>query len=542
LWAFFIFRGLFYCVAMPMWEGFDEPYQFAAVQYVALHGEMPTPATPLSRQVAASLYLSPAPWMLRLHQLPKPVLTYEAYWALPAEQRSQLRSELLSLPQSWASAASDPAIANYEGQQAPLYYFIAAPVLRAVAHLTLPGQVLALRLSGLFLASAAVPLGYLFARRAFNDGGMAILATALVVAMPELFVNLCRVSNETLALLLGTSLLLLSAEFLQSARPWVYAPTLGLTFALALLTKAYFLALLPALIVLFWLRFPPARDGMRLLTSLGIAFAIVALLAGPWYLHVHRMTGSWSGQMDDAATSHVSHWALLGQVIHVNWRSGFASILLSHIWFGGWSFLRFPAWTYIVVLLPAFGAGIGVCVYLVKWFRSERAPDSVIAVAGFYLCFWAGLCYHVLVTYIHLGVSASTGWYLYCLVFAEAVLVVQGLGQLLGRRRLLWLVPCGVSLFALIDLYGLHALMLPYYAGLIAHAGERVPPLAMKAFRAAEIFPRLSLSGTLWIHSEVLEFAWALYWLATLSSAFVAWWLLISSKGGRSRPVAAARH
>ncbi len=427
LWLLFLIRGLFYCCAFPLWEGFDEPYQFAAVQNVALTGHATTPATPVSRQVAASLYLSPAPWMLRLHQLPKPVLTQEQYWALPPQEREQLRRELLSLPQSWAGEASDPAIMNYEGQQAPLFYFVSAPIFRAVSELSLPGQVLALRIFWLLLASAAVPLGYLMLRRSLGTERRALLATALVVAMPELFINLCRVSNETLALLLCTVLLLLSIVFVQAQRPLYYVPAIGATLGLALLTKAYFLAFVPAIVLLLWLKFRPSRQGVRLLAALGIAFVMIAAIAGPWYWHIHQASGSWSGQTDDVAIGHLSRWALLAQVVHVNWRSGFASILLSHVWFGGWSFLRFPAWIYLCVILPAAVAALGLCMYVVRWFRSGRKPDAVIAIASFYVCFWIGLCYHVLVTYVHTGVSASTGWYLYCLVFGEAALLVAGL-------------------------------------------------------------------------------------------------------------------
>ncbi len=526
LMLLFLLRGLFYCLAMPLWEGFDEPYQFAAVQHAAATGHMPAPTTPLSREVAASLYLSPAPWMLRLHQLPKPVITQEQYWALQPEEREKMRNELLSLPQSWVAEASNPAIENYEGQQAPLYYFLAAPILRAVAHLTLPGQVFALRFFGLLLAGAALPLGYMLAHRVLGDSKLALLATALVVALPELFIDMCRVSNEPLALLLCTVLLLLAVGFVQSDQPLFYVPAIALTLGLALLTKAYFLAFLPALVFLFWLRLRPSGDGARLVSCLAIAVAILAAVAGPWSWHVHRVSGSWSGQADDAASHQLSRVALLAQVVHVNWRSGFASILLSHVWFGGWSFLRFPAWIYLCVLLPAAVAVLGMCIYVWKWLRSGSRPDPVIAVAGFYVCFWVGLCYHVLVTYVHLGVSASTGWYLYCLVFAEAVLLARGIAQLFGLKALPGLLAAGITLLAVIDLYGVHAYMLPYYTGLTAHVGERVPPLSLSAFSISNIFSRLATLGPAWLSPALLKLAWGGYLLATIGLVLLSWSLV----------------
>ncbi len=522
----FLLRGLFYCLALPLWEGFDEPYQFAAVQYVAATGHMPGPTTPVSQQVAASLYLTPAPWMLRLHQLPKPVMTQEDYWKLSSEEREKLRSELLVLPQPWAAEASNPIIENYEGQQAPLYYFAAAPVLRAFSNLTLPGQVFALRLFGLLLACAALLLGYMLARDLLGDSRLALLATALVVAMPELFIDVCRVSNETLAILLCTALLLLIVRFVQSMQPAFYLPAIALILGLALLTKAYFLAFVPAFIFILWLRWRAPRGGTSMFAYLQVAIAILAAVAGPWYWHMHRVSGSWSGQTDDAAVHQLSRVALLAQVIHVNWRSGFASILLSHVWFGGWSFLRFPAWLYACVLLPVAVAVVGMCIYFWKWLRSGMKPDAVIAVSAFYVCFWVGLCYHVLVTYVHLGVSASTGWYLYCLVLAEAVLLALGLAQFFGSKALRRLLAAGITLLALIDLYGVHAYMLPYYTGLTAHVGERVPALKLSAFSVSEIFSRLATLGPASASPEILKVIWGAYLLATLGLVLLGWSLV----------------
>lgn len=518
-------RGFFYCLALPLWEGFDEPYQFAAVQYVAFNGHMPTAATPISQQVAASLYLTPAPWMLRLHQLPKPVLTYEDYWKLPAQERVKLLTQLLALPQSWTAEPSNPVIENYEGQQAPLYYYVAAPVLRACSSLSLPRQVLALRLFGLVLAGVALLLGFMLARCVLRDDTLGLLATALVAAMPELLIDVCRVSNEPLAILLCTALLLLAVKFVQSNQPGLYVPAIALTVGLALLTKAYFLAFVPGFLLVLLLRLRTGCGGPKLVAQLAAAMAILAAVAGPWYWHVHRVSGSWSGQADDAAVHQLSRMALLAQVIHVNWRSGFASILLSHVWFGGWSFLRFPAWIYACALLPVAAAVVGMCIYAWKWFESGMRPDAIIAVVALYLCFWAALCYHVLVTYVHLGVSASTGWYLYCLVFAEAVLLAQGMAQLFGFRAVPWLLAAGVTLLALIDVFGLNAYMLPYYSGLTSHVGDRVPAVKLSAFSPLEIFSRLATVGPAGGSPEILKLAWAAYLLATLLLLWVAWHL-----------------
>jgi len=267
-----------------------------------------------------------------------------------------------------------------------------------------------------------------------------------------------------------------------------------------------------------------------MLASLSAAAAILVTVAGPWYWHVAKVTGSLSGQADDAAVGKLSRLTLLSQIVHVNWRSGFASILLSHVWFGGWSFLRFPAWIYLCALLPVAVAVVGMCIYLWKWLRSGMEPDAMVAVAAFYVCFWIGLCYHVLVTYVHVGVSASTGWYLYCLVFAEAVLLAQGLAQLFGTKTLRCLLAAGVTALALVDVYGVHAYMLPYYAGLTAHIGDRVPALKAGAFSVSEIFSRLAILGPGWVNPELLKLVWGGYLLATVAVVLLGW-LLVRARG-----------
>ena len=41
LWAAFIIRGLWYSAAMPIWEGYDEPYHFAYLQQLAAGRDCP---------------------------------------------------------------------------------------------------------------------------------------------------------------------------------------------------------------------------------------------------------------------------------------------------------------------------------------------------------------------------------------------------------------------------------------------------------------------------------------------------------------------
>jgi hypothetical protein len=312
-------------------------------------------------------------------------------------------------------------------------------------------------------------------------------------------------------------------DFVQSSRPSLYLPAAAAALGLGLLTTAYFVTFLPALVFVVLLKFRGSRKKGRLVVSITFSSVALMVIAGAWHWRMRTGTGAWFRLAHDVATEILSRTALLGQAFHVNWKSGLASIWISHVWFGGWSFLRLPNWIYVAVLLLVIPAVLGIAIYTVRWFRSGCPADALIATACFYLCFCLGLCYQVLVTYVHLGVAASNGWYLYCLVFAEAALLVKGSAQVLGQPVLGWFLSAGITVVAIIDLFGMHLVMLPYYSGLIAHTGEQVLPYSLRAFSAPQVFDRLALLTPNWLDARTLQGVWIAYLLATVLAITLAW-------------------
>lgn len=61
------------------------------------------------------------------------------------------------------------------------------------------------------------------------------------------------------------------------------------------------------------------------------------------------------------------------------------------------------------------------------------------------------------------------GWYMYAVVGAETVLTVAGLQRMLPPRLAVWAAAAGAGLFALLDLYTVHGVAIPYYTGMIRH-------------------------------------------------------------------------
>jgi hypothetical protein len=110
-----------------------------------------------------------------------------------------------------------------------------------------------------------------------------------------------------------------------------------------------------------------------------VTFAI----AGTWYVRVHRATGSWTGVADDVAARHMSLLQKFAQLPHVNWKSGALSILISHLWFGAWSFLRVPDVIYVLAFVLLGGAIVGFFVRLGAQAHSRQRNPCDPRVGGF---------------------------------------------------------------------------------------------------------------------------------------------------------------
>jgi hypothetical protein len=256
---------------------------------------------------------------------------------------------------------------------------------------------------------------------------------------------------------------------------------------LGLLTKAFFLCAVPVVAVMFLWR----RRWLPL--------AVAAAIPGWWYLVNLRATGSFSTAIQDAGLKHLTLADRLRQIPNVNWWTGLDSTFFSHIWFGGWSFLQVRSWIYHVFAIVFLAAIVGL---VVAWTRNNPSRRYITFVAALYALFSVGIAYHVLITYLANGISSSAGWYLCAVIVPEMLLLTAGLR-----------VPAVLaSAFALLDLYGMLFVALPYYNGLIAHR----PNGFLEAFHMGQFPDLVQRLGT----STLLL---AIYIAATLSTAVLCW-------------------
>jgi hypothetical protein len=505
VWGCFLARLVFYSAMAPLWEGFDEWAHFAVIRAMSVRGEVLVARdSPIPRDVEASLQLAPVPWDMRHY--PRPYLTEDEYWGLPAETRQQREAQFKAMPAHWSREAGTGGLTAYEAFQPPLYYWMMAPVLRLMSGRSLAEQVMALRWLGSLIASLAIPLIFGIGREVFRDDARALGCAAVVAVMPEFAIDLARVGNECVAVVLFT---LLTWIALKQGRGG-----LGLVLGFGLLAKAYFLTAVPV---------------MALLLKRGRRWAAVscALIAGWWYAHNLISTGTLTGLSESLMLRGTSHASMIGRAATVPWGTAVDSILFSHLYFGGWSGLTVRSWMYHVFYAAILLATAGL-------FRLLRQPAIRILLAV-YAAFWIGLLYDVLLIFLSKGMATSGGWYLYAVVGAEVTLCLAGLYSILPARVHRWVAFGGALLFALLDLYTVHAVAIPYYTGMIGHkASGAIAALHMADLRrvgVADAFQRLaSYKGTV-VSAPWLAALWAAYLVATLAIPIIG-----TARGLRSSP------
>ena len=353
----------------------------------------------------------------------------------------------------------------------------------------------------------------------------------LLAVLPELMIDLARVGNECLSVLLYSGLTLLALPSHPHSDKEDLAPGraiwTGVALGLGLLTKAYFLAAVPALGILYLWRMRLTGRRRKWIVCAAFVFGIAFLLSGWWYVLNRIETGAWSGVQESVKLAHYGLPQYLAGAIRLNWRNVIDAILVSHIWVGGTSFLGVRSWMYhYIFLIAAMGAlGVGAAF----WRRPERR-SWLVALLAIYGFFWLGQLYDAVLMFLARGASMSMGWYLYSVVGAEVTLLVIGFETLSGVRFRAWASALLVICMATLDVYTVDFVSIPYYVGLIAHRpGSRALQafhlLQLRGFGMREVLDRLAAFKPFWLKPETLGVAWVVYILATLSLICSACWL-----------------
>lgn len=203
---------------------------------------------------------------------------------------------VLSLAEQNRLPAPDPArrtspnaFVTYQAQHPPVFYALAALVVKAIAPLLGPRAVwYVLRGLCALCGAAVVTLAARAARVAFADRPLVALGAAPFVAFLPMFGHMTgNVSNEPLAMVFGAGAWLALVRLVRGQAPATMraGASVGVLLGLAALTRLTALLWLPAAVVaLGWVAAAAgqAKQEQRRWAPLGACLGCFALLALPW--------------------------------------------------------------------------------------------------------------------------------------------------------------------------------------------------------------------------------------------------------------------
>lgn len=483
IWMIFIVQAVFFAVATPLWEGFDEYSHYARIEFLAQHGAEPDRNTPVPDDIVDLLAHVP----VGTHDIG---VTYDDYWKRSPAARQQ--------------GIARPYAVIYEAQQPPLFYWLFAVIYRALFWQSPIARVFTLRVLCVLLTSAVVPIGFLIARHVFESQVVASSAALLMIAMPAFIMMSTHVANDALAIPLAALIVLFILD--RRAVPLAFALGAGL------LAKAYLLPFLLPLAVLL------VRKQSRRLAAVGLAGAVV--IAGWWYVATWVATGSLTGNI--LLVDH-SLGSILRNVFRADWRNAAMFAWTTFVWIGNWSFLVVRAWMYRSIgLLAAIAMG-GVLRLL--WRARADVWLLFLVAASFALA----IGYYALAGFAVYGTAKAPGWYLAPIVPVISVLMIAGWRAIAPQRLKAAAAPVFVTAFAAVGFFGTNICMLPYYAGLVFHdANGRLPALHARQLTNGgfwTLFERLDVNKPSLITAAVLIALWVAYLLATFGLVAASFWL-----------------
>jgi 4-amino-4-deoxy-L-arabinose transferase-like glycosyltransferase len=401
-----------YSVAIPAYETNDEPWHYAYVRVLALGRGLPVQHPGDARYVPGEGHQPPLYYLLAAPLLK---LSGLAPFEVVAVENPDLRRR-----------------PNRYLHPVPGEHFPYADAVRGL-HLV--------RLLSVALGALAVVFIYLAAREALPAYPHAALpVAALAATIPQVLFVHAGVTNDALATLVGSGLFWSLLRLLRSGPQIQHAISAGVWFGLGLLTKQSFLALVPAvLLALLWAPGSLCRRLRALLVVAGLA----ALIAGWWYVRNALLYG------DPLATALQREMGGAGMYPRSLADPYFVTdfpLVTFFSFFAVFGWLSLYVWlpVYLFYALVVAYAAAGL-VYL--WLRplpalpiDPPARRALALSAGFIALLYAGLLYY------NLTFMQPQGRLLFPALGAAALLIVAGWQRLLapwpaGQRRVLLALP-----------------------------------------------------------------------------------------------------
>ena len=451
LWLAFILQGSFYAIVAPMWEGFDEPGHLAYILFIDDHGRPPGFDEPSFARffVEANRHLPSG--------VGRGAPTFAQWRAMAQAERNRNRAIADQLARD-PNRYRDYISGNYERQQGPVFYFLAAIPGFLLRHLTLPKLVVAMRLFCVLLASIAVPIS---ASALLMIGGDVALAIGLplMALAPNTMFAFDRISNESLVLPLMAAItyaLIAVAKSGSLRHCWL----LGVLTSIGIWTRFTVVSVLAGIVVS--LLIGRTRSWRGWLAALGVPLvALAALLA--WN---QAESGHMSGVIERTTVSATT----LDDVKHAAQRLRglpvIRELVKNHLWSGGWSFLKPPDAVYGVTLIA-----IAACIAIALIRKQEPMSRAVWPLVIVILAYLMAMAFHMLNGAVaalkdpNFPTIGAEGWYLDELRTIEAALIAVIVGAAVREHGARAVAQIAIVLLLIANVAGMLLLLLPHWGG-----------------------------------------------------------------------------
>ena len=313
--SLYLLLGVLYSVATPIFEASDEVSHYAVIQHIVDTGELPVQQPGVK-----------TPWEQEGSQPPL------YYWLASVVVRTVGASDYAERDTRNPHAQpGDPSLDANRNLviHSPAEDFPWRGTTLAV-HL--------LRFLSIALGTITIAMGFQIARRLFPGRSSIPIGTAALIAFNPMFIFIsASVNNDNLVVALSSVALYLTIGCWQETRldraAWIRRGTLGVVLGAAALTKISGLTLLPVIGLMLTIRHLRRRERSAWLITGGLLMALVAIIAGWWYLRNVQLYGEPLGLETMAAIAgprttpqtigqliaefdgfRYSYWALFGAV------------------------------------------------------------------------------------------------------------------------------------------------------------------------------------------------------------------------------------
>jgi hypothetical protein len=449
---FGLVNACLYSALLPLWEGFDEAFHYGYVETLWQTHRLPVLGrTLLPADVWRSHALAPVSPIV--HRWFAGTIPFDAWFSLPQSEKDQRRKDLDQVhPQPEPSSAP-----NYEAHHPPLAYLVLAPFDGMLSGAPIRVRVLALRLLGsvlsvilLFFGAAALGRNLDLPEPFLNAALFTIFCSQM------LYATVAHVDNDWLAV--G-----LAALYLASLTRLVRRPdgkSVFITAALlsaGLLTKAYFLALIPpaaVAVALIW-----RRSSWK---TIAAGALLVLAVAGPWYARNLALYGNISGTHEEF--DGIGMRQALAAAPRIDWASTATFLARGSLWTGNATFTSFSKLTLDIVLALLF---IAMALWATKR-NAIRPAESVVFFAIVFFC--VAIAYASCASFAHNKGDSPGASPWYAQVLLAPVVTLAYLGMSRAKRFGIFLASATAVLWGWVLIASWAFKLFPMYA-----AGDTAP-------------------------------------------------------------------